>query len=103
MIRALIVTMALALSSSAFAAGHRPPPAPPVSGVVNLNTASAKQLALLPGVGPSRANAILAYREKNHFTKTEQIRQVKGVGKGVFKKIATHIAVSGPNTLARIP
>ena len=102
MIRALVVAVSLALAGTALAAGHRPPAAAPVSGVLNLNTATAKQLALLPGVGPSRARAILAYREKNHFTKPEQIRQVKGVGKGVYKQIASHLAVSGPTTLAKV-
>lgn len=104
MIRKLLPIIAmLGLAAPAFAAGgHRPPPAPPVSGVVNLNTATLQQLELLPGVGPKRAKAILAYREKAHFAKPDDVRKVKGVGKGAFKKMEGHVSVSGPTTIAKV-
>lgn len=105
MIRILMLVSVLAFSSTALAApqkGHRIPPAPPVQGVVNLNTATVEQLQLLPGVGKKRAKAIVAYRETNHFLKVEQVRKVNGVGAGVFKKMQAHLSVSGPNTLARV-
>jgi len=102
-IRAAIVAALLALSSTALAAkGHRPPGPPEVAGVVNINEASAKQIALLPGVGPSRAKAIVAYRKGHPFARTEDLRQVKGVGKGIMKKIARLVSVKGPSTLAKV-
>lgn len=105
MSRALLLATAL-LTTAATAraepgAHRRPPPAPRVVGVVNLNTATVKQLTLLPGVGPARARAIVAYREKQHFARPEEVRKVKGIGRGVMKKIENHITVAGPNTLAR--
>ena len=98
----LIVIASLLVGSTALAKGNRPPAAPPISGVANLNTATLEQLELLPGVGPSRAKAILAYRSQKPFAKTEDVRKVKGVGKGVFKKMGSHVAVSGPNTIAKL-
>lgn len=104
MSRALLLALPLMVAATAGAEPgqhRRPPPAPKVVGVVNLNTATAKELTLLPGVGPARARAIVAYREKQRFTRTEDVRKVKGIGKGVMKKIENHISVAGPSTLAR--
>ena len=99
-LNATVAAVLLTFSSAAWA--KRPPAAPPVSGVVNLNTGTAKQLEGLPGIGPSRAKAIIAYRAQNHFLKVEDVRKVKGVGKGVFAKAHDHLAVSGPTTLTKL-
>lgn len=70
-------------------------------GVVNINTASAEQLILLPRVGPSVAQRILEFREKNgRFKTTEELMLVRGVGEKTFELIEPHIAVSGQTTLA---
>lgn len=54
-------------------------PAP--SSKVNINTATATQLDALPGVGPSTAKAIIAYRQsKGPFTKVEDLLNVPGIG-----------------------
>ena len=82
--------------------GQKPPQARPVVGVINVNTANAKQLADLPGVGKSRARAIVAYRQTTHFAKPEDLRKVKGVGRGVWKRISPHVAVSGNTTLHKL-
>ncbi|MDR9825340.1 helix-hairpin-helix domain-containing protein [Vibrio sp. FNV 38] len=60
---------------------------------VNINTASAEELAtLLSGVGEQKAQAIVDYREKNgEFESTEQLTQVKGVGPALLKKNAQRI------------
>lgn len=51
------------------------------SGPISLNSASAKELEELPGVGPATAAAIVAYRQqKGGFTTIEQLGQVKGIG-----------------------
>jgi competence protein ComEA len=95
-----LLSGALALSGAAEA--QRPPPAPPVTGVLNLNTATEKQLEDLPAVGPKRAKAILAWRSQNRFLKVEDLEKVKGVGKGIFAKVKDHLSVSGPTTLAKV-
>ena len=48
---------------------------------MNINSATAADLDLLPGVGPATAAAILAYRELHGpFTSTEQLGDVRGIG-----------------------
>lgn len=52
------------------------------AGVVNINTASAEQLALLPGVGAKAAQRIIEYREQHgRFAKPTDLMQVKGIGR----------------------
>jgi competence protein ComEA len=68
-------------------------------GVVNLNTATAQQLDLLPGVGAKAAKRIIDHRTKTPFAKPEDLRQVKGFGKKKFDKLKPYLAVSGATTL----
>lgn len=52
---------------------------------VNINTASAKELEQLAGVGPKYAKAIVDYRKKHgKFKKAEDIMKVKGIGKKTY-------------------
>lgn len=63
---------------------------------VNINAASAKELAALPGIGMKKAEAIIAYRTENgNFSSVEDLRKVKGIGKKIFEKIKAHITVKG--------
>ena len=65
-----------------------------VSEKVNINTANLEQLQTLSGVGASKAQAILEYREKNgNFTKIEDIMKVSGIGNSVYEKIKDSITV----------
>jgi competence protein ComEA len=69
-------------------------------GTVNINTAGAEQLMLLPRIGPSVAQKILEFREKNgRFKAVEDLMLVQGVGERTFELIKPHIAVSGETTL----
>lgn len=70
-----------------------------VSGVINLNTASASQLDMLPGVGEKAAARIIEYRKKTPFTRPEEIVKVKGFGKKKWEKLKPHLTVSGNTTL----
>lgn len=70
-----------------------------VTGVVNLNTATAGQLDELPGVGEKAAKKIIEYRQKTPFRRIEEIVKVKGFGKKKFDKLKPHLAVSGPTTI----
>ena len=63
--------------------------------VLNLNAATAEQLATLPGIGPKVAERILEYRTKNGgFKKIEELMNVKGIGEKSFLKLKPLIAVS---------
>ena len=70
-----------------------------LSGVLNLNTATAAQLDEMPGVGPKAAERIIAYRQKTPFTRAEDLVKVKGFGKKKLDKLKGHLTVSGPTTL----
>lgn len=74
-----------------------------VSGVLNLNQASAQQLDLLPGVGAKAASRIIEHRKKAPFTRPEELVNVKGFGKKKFDKLKPHLAVAGPTTLKQLP
>lgn len=61
---------------------------------ININTASVKELDALPGIGPTMAKRIEEYRQsKGDFTSIEDIKHVKGIGDGLFKKIRHRITV----------
>ena len=64
------------------------------TGLININTATAEDLDLLPGIGPSLAAAIIEYRENNgDFASTEDIMNVKGISLNVYRSIKTLITV----------
>ncbi|MFM1655380.1 helix-hairpin-helix domain-containing protein [Brevibacillus sp. B_LB10_24] len=60
---------------------------------VNLNTATLQQLMTLPGIGETRAQAILAYREQHGpFSSPEQLKKVSGIGNTTFDRLKDKIA-----------
>jgi competence ComEA-like helix-hairpin-helix protein len=70
------------------------------SGVVNINTASAEELQLLPRVGPALAGRIIEFRESNGpFRTVDEILAVKGIGESSFEKLEPYIVTSGATTL----
>jgi competence protein ComEA len=54
---------------------------------VDINSASAKELATLKKIGLKKAAKIIAYREKHCFKSLEELANVKGIGKKRVKKI----------------
>ncbi len=71
------------------------------SGQVNINTATAEQLALLPRVGPAVAQRILEFREANgEFESTADLMLVRGIGEKTFEKIEPYVKLKGETTLA---
>ena len=62
--------------------------------VININTANKERLMKISGVGKTKAEAIISYREKNgDFKKKEDITKVRGIGKSTFEKIKDKIEV----------
>ena len=63
--------------------------------VINLNTATAAQIATLPGIGPKTADLIVQYRQKNGpYKKVEEVMNVRGVGEKSFLKLKSRLTVT---------
>lgn len=72
----------------------------PKAGVVNINTADADQLQLLPKVGPALAGRIIDYRTANGpFKRVEEIVAVKGIGDSSLEKLEPYLTTNGATTL----
>jgi len=66
----------------------------PFTGTMNLNTATAKQLERIPGIGPSLAQAIVEYRNQiGKFTSYEQLIKVTGIGANKLEKFRPYLYV----------
>ena len=64
------------------------------SSLINLNTATAEQLMTLRGIGESKAEDILNYREQHGgFGSIEELMQISGIKERVFEKIKDQITV----------
>ena len=64
------------------------------SSLININTAGVNELLTLPGIGESKANAIIAYRNDNgRFKKIEDIMNISGIKEAAFNKIKDNICV----------
>jgi competence protein ComEA len=67
---------------------------------VNINQASATQLAYLPRIGAKAADRIVEYRKAHgSFGKAEELMEVKGVGERRYAELKPYLALSGPTTL----
>lgn len=93
-----VVTMGLLLLGGVAEAKGKPKMA--VSGIVNLNTATAAQLDLLPGVGAKVAKRIIEQRTKAPFTHVEDLAKVKGFGKKKVERLKMYLSLTGPTTLS---
>ena len=92
-LRAFVLALPLALGTAPLAVSA-------LSGVVNVNTASAEELSLLPGVGPARAKKIIELRQqRGGFKRVEDLLEVKGIGEASLAKLRPYVALQGETTL----
>lgn len=81
----------LAVALPAFA--KKTPPAHPI----DLNTATIKELEQLPGVGPTIAKAIVAFRTKSgRFRRLEDLLAVRGISESKLEKIRPYVTIGPP-------
>ncbi len=66
---------------------------------VNINTATAAELAYLPRLGSKVAARIVEHRKEKPFTRPEELMEVKGIGEKLFVTLKPYVTVSGPTTL----
>ena len=62
--------------------------------MVNINTATAEEFNTLPGIGASKANNIINYRnEHGNFTDITQIKNVTGIGDSIYEQIKNYLTI----------
>ena len=77
---------------------------PLIDGKVPINIASAEQLDTLPGIGPSKAEAIVSYREEHGpFTSLEDLLNVKGIGEKTLENLKDLITLEIPQAEVSVP
>jgi competence protein ComEA len=66
-------------------------------GRIILNVAGEDELTKLPGIGPSRARAILALRQRlSKFRAVEDLLRVKGIGRKTLRRIKPNVVLDRP-------
>ena len=97
MIARTVLTLALAAALAGEALAADPAARPQI----NVNTATAGQLQLLPRVGPALAARIVEFRTANGpFKAPEELMRVKGIGEKSFTLLEPYVVVKGETTLA---
>ena len=96
-VRALALVLATAIAFAAVAQAGEGPPA--LTGVVNVNTASAAELQLLPGIGDARARALIELRKRRGgFKAVEELKDVKGIGDAGLARLRPFVRLDGKTT-----
>ncbi len=61
--------------------------------VISILTATKEEWMLLPGIGETKANAIIEYRNTHGFQNIEDLKNVKGIGDSTFEKIKEYLTM----------
>ena len=92
---ALALATACAVALAAQAADSEPG----LTGTVNVNTATAEELQLLPGIGAARAEALIELRkQRGGFKSLEQLKDVKGIGDASLERLRPYVRFQGKTT-----
>ena len=99
---ALAGILALAMGIASTAASAEEPPR--LSGTVNVNTATLDELTLLPGIGESRAKAVIETRKRRGgFKSVDELLEVKGIGDASLERLRPHVTTQGKTTARVAP
>ena len=66
----------------------------PSTDKIDINTATKDDLIRLPGIGKSRAEAIIQYRQNNPFKSIDDLKKVPNIGEKIFKNIQPFVIVN---------
>jgi competence protein ComEA len=95
--RVWAAVIALCLLAPGLAAKKKPPGAP-----VNLNTATAEQLQLVPGIGPATADKILQMRKAyGAFKSVDDLLAIRGIGPKRLEKMRRYLTVGKPGAAGK--
>jgi len=91
--------LALATACAVALAAQAADPQPGLAGTVNVNTATAEELQLLPGIGAARADALIELRkQRGGFKSIEQLKEVKGIGDASLERLRPYVRFQGKTT-----
>ncbi len=101
----IIIIVLLTFGLSSFAAAKDASPEknkPGLEGKLNINTATIKELKMLPGIGKKTAANIVEHRTKNgNYTDAKSLLKVNGLGKKTLEKTKGYIIFEGATTLTK--
>ncbi len=91
--------LALATACAVALAAQAADPQPGLTGTVNVNTATAEELQLLPGIGAARAVAVIELRkQRGGFKSLDQLKDVKGIGDASLERLRPYVRLQGKTT-----
>lgn len=104
--RAIAGALAIALLTSAAPLSAEPKarecPVTAPAAPLDLNSADEPSLLALPGIGPARARAILAYRTAHGgFRNISQLLHIKGIGRALLKELRPLVTIGTPQAPVR--
>lgn len=101
----ILLAVFIVLGFCSFAAAEEAAPVKKstvLEGKLNVNTASAEQLTMLPGIGKATAKNIMDYRTQNgNFKAVDDLLKVKGIGDKTLEKIKSYVILDGESTLVK--
>ena len=66
-------------------------------GIINVNTASADELTKLPGIGETKAAAIVEYiKENGYLHNLDELKQIRGIGDGIAEQLEPYVIFDIP-------